>query len=379
MQADHLLEQRPATPPTRVDVPPVAHPTVAITSGFWGQNIGNAFFDIGGKWVLEQVFGAGRVAFIQNQPGYRTFNNQAKGNPRRDFGILKELDVEYIAHQGPLLTVNYRSLWAETFRALQARGTKIILLGAALFRYSDEEIRAAKAFVDEIRPVVIATRDSRTYGIVKDWAPHVHDGIDSGFFAPKVCTPFRLATPRYVTCNFDRFPEPSMDVWRADDAKRGAAPFDFEILDHRWRLQIPALQMFFAKRGKAQAYLGHLLDRRRLPETVAGCRVVRPEHRFNPHVTWKIYQHPNAVASDEPFTYFTVYANTALTLADRVHACVATLAYGKPAMLFTPSPRAALFERVGLADIKRRPVSLDPDYLEEQRQAELVFLRRALQ
>jgi hypothetical protein len=136
--------------------------------------------------------------------------------------------------------------------------------------------------------------------------------------------------------------------------------------------------MRFSRAGKAWAYIGALLDRRRLPSEIAGYTVVRPEHRFNPHITWKIYRQPNAVASDEPFTYFTVYAGSSLTLSDRVHACVATLAYGKPAMLFTPSPRARLFERLGLGTIREKPVTLNLDYLERERQAELQFLKQTV-
>jgi len=43
---------------------------VALVSGGWGQNIGNAFFNIGGKRILEEVFAKHRVEFIQDQPGY---------------------------------------------------------------------------------------------------------------------------------------------------------------------------------------------------------------------------------------------------------------------------------------------------------------------
>ena len=43
---------------------------VALVSGGWGQNIGNAFFNIGGKRILEEVFPEHRVEFIQDQPGH---------------------------------------------------------------------------------------------------------------------------------------------------------------------------------------------------------------------------------------------------------------------------------------------------------------------
>ena len=131
--------------------------------------------------------------------------------------------------------------------------------------------------------------------------------------------------------------------------------------------------------GKWQSYLGALVDFRSLPKEIGGYQIVRPEHRFNPHITWKIYKHSNALASDEPFTYFTIYANTKLTLSDRVHACVATLAYGKPAMLFTPSPRARLFERLALYDIKSCPVVLDEGLLKKEQENEIEFLSNAIE
>ncbi len=350
-------------------------PRVALVSGFWGQNIGNAFFNVGGIWILEQLLPDLGIAFIQDQPGYRTFHDQSKGNPENDFVFLKELDIDYIVLQGPLLTNNYGKLWEETFRALTQRGTQIILMGAAFFKYTDEEKTAAKAFVERYPPVLISTRDPRTYEVVKDWGIPAYNGLDSAFFAPKVYAPLSAAKHDFITFNFDRFPEPTITVH-----PRGSAPIgaNFEEFDHAWFLKTASVQQWWSMKGKAMAYVGHLLDRRKLPEEILGLRIVRPEHRSNPHMTYKVYQHKNAVASDEPYTYFTLYANTRLTLADRVHACVATLAYGNPAMLFTPSPRSALFERVGLPEIRNRPCRLDMDWLEEERQKQLAFCQDVL-
>lgn len=351
-------------------------PRVALVSGFWGQNVGNAFFNIGGKWILEQIFGADEVEFIQDQPGYRTFHEQQKGNPKNDVEFLRLLDLDYIVLQGPLLTTGYRHLWEPTFRALTARGTKIILLGAAFFKFRDAEFAAAKSFLETFKPALISTRDSESYKILKTWNLGVplFDGMDSAFFAPKAYSPFKVAGELYYAFNFDRYPEPTITLGPADET----ADFSFEADRAHWNLTTPRLSSRLAHRSKVQAYLGHLLDRRSLPAKVNGRTVIRPEHRTNPHMTYKIYQHPNAVCSDEPWTYFTVYANSALTLADRVHACVATLAYGNPAMLFTPSPRAHLFARVGAGEIKQHPVQLDMDRLEEARTEQLEWLEQTL-
>lgn len=360
-----------------VNAAPGCVPTVALVSGFWGQNIGNAFFNIGGKWILDQVFGEGRVAFVQDAAGYRTFHDQMRGNPANDVEFLRLLDLEYLVLQGPLLTRTYGALWRRIFRELRARGTKIILLGAAFFKFREEEFSAAKAFLEEFPPELISTRDSRSYEILKSWglACPLYDGLDSAFFAPKAYTPFRRAGPSYVACNFDRYPEPTITV--------GAGPVhtaetSFEFGGRWWSLKTPRLISKLAHRSKVQAYVGHLIDRRELPAALGDLMVVRPEHRFNPHMSYKIYQHPNAVASDEPWTYFNIYANAELTLADRVHACVAALAYGKPAMLFTPSPRQALFARVGAEMVRNHPVTIDPEWLEEERAKEIAWLKGRL-
>ncbi len=350
---------------------------VALVSGFWGQNIGNAFFNVGGKWILEQVFPDAIVNFIQDQPGYRTFHDQRKGNPPNDIVLLRFLDIDWLVLQGPLFTVHFRALWEPTFRALRARGTKILLLGAALFRYTPEEVEQTRRFLAEYPPAILCTRDVDTYDALKDVCAWSYSGLDSAFFAPKAYQPFPLQIEPYVTVNFDRFPEPRFRL-DGDIALHGTSSHRFRALGHEWSATSPRLLERLADTGKWQAYIGALLDFRRLPNVLAGYRVIRPEHRFNPHVTWKIYQRPGAIASDEPFTYFTVYSNTSLTLSDRVHACAITLAYGKPAMLFNPSPRARLFERLGLARIRQEPVFLPQQQLEAERSAQLAFLHQAM-
>lgn len=348
-------------------------PRVALVSGFWGQNIGNAFFNMGGKWILDQVFGEGEVDFIQDQPGYRTFHDASKGNPSNDVEYLQYLDIDYIVLQGPVLGEHMLKLWGPTLDALTKRGTKVILLGAAFFKFHDAEFAGAREFIRRFPPALISTRDSRSHEILESWGLGLplYDGMDSAFFAPKSYTPFKTTGLDYYAFNFDRYPEPTITLGNADPE----AETHFEADGTGWNLRLPKTVSKLAHRSKVQAYLGHALDRRTLPTELNGRTIIRPEHRFNPHMTYKIYQHPNAVASDEPWTYFTIYANSQLTLADRVHACVITLAYGNPAMLFTPSPRSALFERVGCGDIRKHPVSLDLAWLEDERQKELAWLK----
>lgn len=355
----------------------LARPRVAMVYGFWGQNIGNAFFNIGGRWIAEQLF-PGQVSEILDQPGYRTFNRKSKGNPAKDFGLLSKIDVDYLILQGPMLTSTFRTLWEPTFKALRAKGTKIILLSAAFFQYSEKEIADATSFLKEYPPFIISTRDADSFSHIQGLAPHTYSGIDSAFFAPKAYTPVKFDTRPYICLNFDQYPEPNIIV--NDVGALAPAKYDrqFTTLNQQWYASQPKFINRFAGSGQWQCYMAALMDFRKMPKEIGGFEVIRTDHRFNPHITWKVYQHPNAVASDEPFTYFSLYAGAELTLSDRVHACVATLAYGKPAMLYHPTPRARLFARLGLNEIREKPCTINLDILENERQMELSFLRSVL-
>jgi hypothetical protein len=350
---------------------------VAIMQGFWGQNIGNAFIDLGGKWIAEEVFGAENVSGIQNQQGYRTFHDQSCGNPRNDLGLLNYLDTDVFITQGPMFTKTFEALWRRSFEHMQRRGTKIVLLSASFFRYTDDEVNAVRRFLRDCPPAAIVTRDGYTYERVKDLCKLTYNGIDSALFSPKAFRPVRMSLPPYIAVNFDQYPEPWFDVDRKA-ASRHDKQIQFEALGWRWRARQPWLQMKMSQAGQWQCYLGALVDFRQLPAQLADRLVIRPEHRFNPHISWKIYRQPNGIASDEPYTYLTIYSGADLTLSDRVHACVVTLAYGKPAMLFHPTPRARLFERLGVNNIRSSPTELNLSRLEEERQAELDFLRDAM-
>ena len=120
-------------------------PRVGLVSGFWGQNIGNAFFNIGGKWILEKIVGVGNVASIQDQQGYWTIHDQSNGNPAKEIELLRYLGVDYVVLEGPSLAAGYAQLWRPTFQAPAARGTKILLIGAALFKFNDRECAIATA------------------------------------------------------------------------------------------------------------------------------------------------------------------------------------------------------------------------------------------
>lgn len=338
---------------------------IGLVSGFWGQNIGNAFFNIGGKACLEA---AGHdVRFIQDQPAYWTFRNEKRGNFTRAWSLIDKLDVDCVVLQGPVLTKNFANIWLPTLRTLQQRGVAWGVLSGAMRKYSDTELDVFASVVAECPPLFFSTRDDVTAERIAPFVPDVRSGIDSAFFLPDAFEPIPLDTAPYCTFNFDHYPEPDL-------VPDPGGPIG--IGDQRFSPTYPGRIESLADRSKAHAYLAAALDRREHPTTIAGHEIVRPEHRTNPHLPFKIYLRPNAVASDEPWTYLTLYANSELTLTDRVHACVATLTYGGSAMLHNPATRrSALFDRVGASGIEKQPVSLDPELVPRERASLLSYLR----
>jgi hypothetical protein len=344
---------------------------IALVSGFWGQNVGNAFFNLGGRWLLEEAFGTSTVGFLQDQPGYRTFHRKKSGNPSNAYDLLGDADIDLLVLQGPLLTTTALDLWAPTLRRLRARGVSWLYLGAALFKYTAKERQTALAFLRQFPPIAVSTRDAATAEAIAELHIPVHSGIDSAFALPNVVRPVpMISSDRFrIALSFDRYPEPTFYP----------DPSGFAVGDGHYSYRQPPLQQWLSKTGKWQAYIGAWLDRSPRSAPFAGSELIRLAHRTNPFVGWKVYQRPDTVASDEPWTYLTVYSSVDLVLSDRVHACVAALAYGNPAMLFSPSPRAALFEAVGASDITLRPVTVPWERIESRLEEVVNFLRRAVE
>ena len=81
---------------------------------------------------------------------------------------------------------------------------------------------------------------------------------------------------------------------------------------------------------------------------------------------------------DTPEGYLLAYANSKLTLSNRVHANVATLSYGNPAMYFSDSKRAKLLDRLNLCEIYNKPMKLSSDILDLEKNNLVEFIKNNL-
>lgn len=355
---------------------------IIVTAGTWSTNIGNAFFQLGAQYIMSQAGGRRPVRLFTDQAGYWQYGKKVEpGNSAR---LLDHVDAEYIVLSGSLLTYSFPALWAESFKILKRRGTRIVLLGVGQFDYSERETRLCRELLQEYPPYVFVSRDSVTYENFKDLALHSYDGIDNAYFLPWACPAVKLDYPPYIALNFDKGPEPictllpsrESPVWGRPGYNCCRVPFEAEVLDIHFPRHKRIVSDCF---GKYYGYLAGMLGIKRAKQDRVGkYQLLRTDHQTNPLCHRKLYYGPGAFAMDVPYGYLAIYANSVLTLADRIHACVVTMAYGGTAMLFSKSPRAQIIERVGATTIFQQPTRLDLPGLDNLRRAEIEFVKSAL-
>lgn len=312
---------------------------IAIYGGGWIHNMGNAFIQIGSTHTVRQVLPESTVHLIDGNPlqlpssyaqvAMNKIGNvpllrflKAKGEKREaaakalqaKVSTLGQIDVVVLS--GVWLTARYLRDHMSDFMRLKEKGARIVFNGGGGSHYHEREFAEVTELLNEIEPFAIITRDDRAYEAYKDRFPRVHSGMDVGFFvADAFPNPLPMSPKPTVHC-FDRGPSP-------------LAVTDDVIVTHH----IQAAWKYDAfRRGR---------------------------------VFWSEF------ATD----YLHLYAGADTVSSDRVHACVAALAYGNKAHLIDETPRAHLFAVVGADGIRQGPVALSPDVLHAKKQRHLAALR----
>jgi hypothetical protein len=323
-------------------------------------NIGNLFFEISIMNDLRKLFGAAD-AFVYPVEGKSIFPNHfftGKKSCYLEYGRYTKAD--YFVFSGPIFSKNFKKNFNRILGPMMDRGTRFFFLSAGSCEYSQEEKREVRAVLREIKPVAISTRDQWTYDAYHDLAEHSHNGICSALFSsyhfPGYDTP---GLGKYIVLNFEESLEPNLCDFSCDDLTK--LHFQRETV----------------RRCSRSSKLNVLLDAfRRYESTYNDYTIIRPFHSAVPSPYKMMINRPNKFVSTNPYSYLNIYRNADFVLAKRVHACVAALSYGKPAMLFFDTKRARLFDRLGLSDVRNRLVTLEKTKLDEEYQHFVDFLHQ---
>lgn len=347
----------------------------AYCTGFWCTNIGNAFFSLGVEYVLKQILGEENVTVVSDYQTYTTGYGKRLYPDKKQLEYLSKLDVDYVVLAGPVLSKYFLTLWQDILVKLEKRGIRYVILSAGMMKMDEASLTQCQDFFKQHPPFVLSTRDKKTFDAFGKYAEHAYDGICFSFFTPDYYHPCGIEGD-YITLNFDKINEPL--IWA--DEKEEPDSFEFEGKQFHVK-NTGMLSKVAAKTDRfsdALIYVASVLPQKQREDKIGDYTVLRTDHRFHPHYRRKIYSQNNSFCADLPYGYINLYANTKLTLSDRVHACAVTMAYGHSAMLFAETNRVGLLERVGAGEISQHPVTLDMKKLEDEKNQMKEWLSQVL-
>lgn len=324
---------------------------IAYLGGGWTTNIGNAFIDLGSIQSLKMAAPKSTVHFVSEFPRWlfgiqsrsakkRLFIRFARKLPewmreipgikdsipkkvsenvRYCFDLMSAIKSDYAVVSGVMLCEEFIELFGPIFLKLKEDKVKIIINGGGGANYSDKEISEVRKFLERINPYAFISRDKQSFKNYQDLAEHSLNGIDCAFFTNNYFTPAKLKLPKYVILNFDYHPEPKLNIQ----------------------------------------------DR----------LIIRTHHSCWGGISKRYLGKNNLFISGTPDGYLNLYANTEALYSDRVHACVATLAFGHPCRLYYAEiPRASLLDRVGATTIRHKLTYPDTEKIEKEKKKQVRFL-----
>lgn len=311
----------------------------------WPTNIGNAFIDLGALTILRTAFPDAQIGFASEMPKWFFFHSNPNSMPRRDWRLgrwhlsVRQMNrassygypnnaVDIAAHtmcdlvvfSGMAMCEEFVSVNGDSLLALQERGVPTILLGTGASYYIEAERQAYTRFLKQLKPKGFISRDDDSFDLYSELVPNSFRGIDCAFFVPEAYKPFPLDLPPFIVANFDTSREPKLDS--------------------------------------------------------KGRMIIRSHHSCwgpLPHTDVAV---TNTLVSDIPHDYLTLYAQAEEVHSDRVHACIAALAFDRRARLYHPTPRGSLFAAVGANHIRDEITSLNQSLLRARKAEQVANLQK---
>ncbi len=339
---------------------------IALYGSCWPTNIGNAFVSHGVLNQLKLALGDTLdITHIGGLSPYIFFTQRASAN---NLDIAKYTHYDYVVMAGMTQCDEHWRANENTIRTFVEKGAKIILLGAGAGTYNAKEVKQVRRFMKTYPIHLFISRDRYSYEQFHDLSTHALDGIDSAFFVNETFKGIQFNCGPFAVANFD-----TLNVRLTTDDKRVMHP------------STPDLS------GRAKSLLRYmhsaLLFRKKEINSLIDVHMpLEGRHLFLTHHTpWPdlyrsaYFKNENTLMSDLPSDYLSLYQQADYVYTDRIHACIATLAFGVKARLFGRHvPRLRMFERVALPHILTEISQLDQARHQQDKATQIAFLQKHL-
>jgi len=313
---------------------------ITYLGGAWPTNMGNSFIDLGSMQSLKMASPNASIFFASEMPQW--FFYFSKKNPKKAINIASLINSDYLAVSGMMMCDEFIKLYEPVIASAIKKGIKFIINGGGGEKYTSEEVQHFRSFLKRNPPYAFISRDEVSFNAYKDLAEHSFNGIDCGFFVSDYLNYTKLDLPDFIILNFDRSP--------------------IRQIFNKIKINYSDLQNLSIINIHHSCW----------PST----SIVR--NTINLFLSDKYIYQQNTLISDIPEDYLQLYANTKATFSDRVHACIATFAFGHPAMLFSKTKRAFLFKRLGLETVQEKLTYPDMMKIKEEKIKQVQFLASIL-
>lgn len=292
---------------------------IVYIGGCWSPNIGNSFIDYGAMYTCKK-----HHVYIYSEWNRAMFG----GNRDKFFRTFSDLKPQCIVFSGMVTCNQFTIDQKEDIQDIDKIGIPIVLNGVGGENYNNSEVATFRAFIKQHNFCGFISRDNRSYDAYGDLFKKSYRGIDVGFFISDI-DKFRLLKDlpkKYTVINED--------------------------------------DLGFNK---------NVVDMEEYKQAVNDGSIVYCHHQTT-HIKPQYLSKPRTMISELPDEYICLYAQSKMTFATRVHACVATLSFGGKCFQPYNTPRSAIFEAVGCQNIVSRPVSVDPIILKEKKRQHQIAL-----
>lgn len=312
----------------------------------WADNVGNAFIDYGINHSLKTALKdydvkINNISNVQPYNDYQfnyrfPYNYLSGGKKSEDdtFDLRMHTKPDMVVLGGSLFDIHWCKVHSRFLNWLIEKQFPVMVLGGGGGNnYTQEELDFVSSYWKKINFIGYIARDEKAHKNFGKFANIAYSGIDNAFFLNDAFSPAKLDIEPYTTNTFD--------LTFTRDIKDGNEKVI--KISHRL-LDVDSFKSFLIRKFKA----------------------------------FKIVKTYDFI-SDYPDDYLSLYANADVTHSDRVHACVATLIYGGKAQYYDKSDRSYLFDRVGLSEIRNKPVVLNMEYIEQEKKKQLEAIKKVFE
>ena len=302
---------------------------VGYIGGFWATNIGNSFYNLGAKYLLEEIHGKENVFFVPDPPQWfwKVDNN---------YDFISNLDLDLVYISGPCLNSRMISVYRKIFDSFKKNKTKIAFISVGASAYTEGEAEVVQEFLNNYDIKFMMTRDEATYDLYKNSSFPTYNGLCTSMFLNDTINVIPSLDDNYTVFNFAKLQEPSI-----------------EENDGKYQVR---------KRKFLEGF------QRSLDEM----KVIRVNNSSFCRVKQVLFDRDDIYYSDLPYGYISILKHANLVFSDRVHTCACTLIMGGQAMYIKGTKRSHdgrnnLFKRIKADGIFERPVSLNFEYINSEK------------